>query len=217
MRLQAVIFDLDGVLVDTARFHTLGWRRLADERGVPFDGAFNERFKGVSRMECARMLFPDERDEKRLTELADRKNRYFLENVETLTPRDLYPGVTALIKDLKKSNIRIAVASASKNAPRILERLGIAALFDAVVDGSHTVNSKPAPDGFLLAAKKMNVPPSDCAVVEDAAAGIAAARAAGMRSVGLGACDILGKADKVVPRFCDITLGLLKSLFPPQG
>jgi beta-phosphoglucomutase len=207
--LRAVIFDLDGVLTDTARFHYLGWKRLADETGRTFDEKFNERFKGVSRIECAKMLFPDEKDLVRLSTLADRKNRYFVEMVETLTPKDLFPGVSDLLTALKNVKILSAVASASRNAGRILEKLEALPLFDVVVDGNDVKRSKPAPDCFLRAAVKLGVPAEHCVVVEDAEAGVEAAHNAGMAVVGIGA---LPKADALVTVFQEITLELLKGI-----
>lgn len=208
-KLAAVIFDLDGVLVDTARFHYLAWQRLADEEGVPFDREFNERFKGVSRRECVRMLFPDRPDPEKLTSLATRKNEYYKEMVETLTPADLFEGARPLIEELRRAGVLTAIASVSKNTARVVEKLEVQALFDAVVDGNDVVNSKPAPDVFLLTAERLVVAPGECVVLEDAQAGVVAAHAAGMPAVGIGSPQRLHQAQCVVASVREISVAML--------
>jgi beta-phosphoglucomutase len=198
--LQGVLFDLDGVLVDTAEFHYRAWKRLADELGVPFDRQMNHGFRGVGRMDCLHKLLGDHvhcfvDEEKQL--LADRKNAYYLEQVHSLTPEDLEEGARGLVMGLRglpDGGARLALVSASRNARLVLQRLHIEDWFDAIIDGGDVTRGKPDPQCFLLAAERLRVRPEACVVVEDADAGLQAARAAGMKSVGVGggvgACDL---------------------------
>ena len=188
--MNGVIFDLDGVLVSTDELHYQAWVRLADELGiVGFTKKDNERQRGVSRMESLEVLLeksdrqytPEEK-----TELAERKNSYFKESLNSLTPDDLLPGVLDTLKMLKERGIKTAVGSASKNASYILERIGIEPLLDEVASGLDVTKSKPDPEIFLVAARKLNLPPEKCLVVEDAAAGIEAAKRGGMLSLAVG-------------------------------
>ncbi|MDE2252005.1 MAG: beta-phosphoglucomutase [Gammaproteobacteria bacterium] len=201
-RVRAVIFDLDGVLTDTAALHYQAWKRLADEIGVPFDEHVNQRLKGVARttsldiiLERATRAFPAE--ERR--HLAESKDRYFRESIASFTPAQLLPGARAVLEALRARGIRIALASASQNAPALIERLGIAALFDQVVDPASVAAGKPAPDIFLAAAAALGVEPGECLAVEDAVAGVAAIKAANMFAVGIGEARNLTAADVVVP------------------
>jgi len=198
--LQAVLFDLDGVLVDTAEFHFRAWKRLADELGIAFDRQINHAFRGVGRMECLDKLLGQHAatfvsQEKQL--LADRKNAHYLELVRTLTPRDVAAGARGLamgLRAMSDGGVRLAVVSASRNARLVLTLLGITDWFDACVDGSEVTRGKPDPQGFLLAAERLRVRPEQCVVIEDADAGLKAASAAGMKCIGIGggvtaACD----------------------------
>lgn len=212
MGLQAVIFDLDGVITDTSRFHYLGWKKLADQYRVPFDEKFNERFKGVSRKDCVRLLFPEIKDESRLDDLADQKNRYYVAMIQQLTPADLFDGARKLLRELHDHGIKTAIGSASKNTPLVMQRLEITDLFDAVTDGTEVRRSKPAPDVFELCARKLNVTCSACIVLEDAQAGIQAALAAGMTAVGIGSRELLPTADWVVNSVRDLDPDLLSRL-----
>ena len=187
---QAAIFDLDGVIVDTARFHYLAWKRLAAELGFQFTEAQNERLKGVSRMQSLEYLldsgglqnrFSQEEKEK----MAARKNRWYGELIATLTEKDLLPGAECLLKELKAAGVAVVLGSASKNAPPILKSLGIQELFDAVVDGNMVQEAKPDPQVFTLGAELVGIPYEDCAVFEDSQAGIEAANRAGMYSIGV--------------------------------
>lgn len=185
--LKAVIFDLDGVITDTAEFHYLAWQRLADEEGLPFSRAVNEQLRGVSRRESLQIILGDRVvDEATQEAWMARKNRYYQEMLQQVSPADLLPGVGALLDALDVAGIPYALASASKNATEVLERLGIAQRFTAVADGHSVVRQKPAPDLFLYAAACVNVPPAQCLVVEDAEAGVAAAIEAGMAALALG-------------------------------
>ena len=213
--LKAVIFDLDGVLVSTDNCHYQGWKKLSDELGIPFDRAANEKFRGVDRMSCLEMLLADYKviaQEEKIA-LATRKNDYYLELIKTLSPADILPGATELLDQLDEQKVKKAVGSASKNAVIVLERLGIAERFDTIVTGSDYERGKPAPDVFLTAAKRIGVPPQNCLVIEDALAGVQAAKAAGMRVLGIGNAAGLYLADDVVASLSGITYHYLKALF----
>lgn len=199
--IKACIFDLDGVLVDTAHYHFLAWKRLAKEFDYELTEEINEELKGVSRMKSLEIVLKHanvslENQKKEL--LADRKNEWFTEFVHNMNPNELYPGVRELFSRLRRDNIKIALASSSKNAQTIIEILGIQNEFEAVVDGTMIVHSKPDPEIFLLAASKLNVSPADCVVFEDAEAGVEAALAAGMKCVGIGNPVKLKEANRVV-------------------
>lgn len=187
--IRGVIFDLDGVLVTTDELHYQAWKEMADEEGIPFDRAINERLRGVSRMEsldiilerATREYTPEEKQA-----LAERKNATYRELLESLTPDDLLPGARAMLSSLRDRGIRVAIGSSSRNTPLILERVGLSGELDAVADGNDIRNSKPDPEVFLLAAERLGLPPTDCLVVEDAAAGIEAGRRGGMPVFAIG-------------------------------
>lgn len=213
--IKTCIFDLDGVIVDTAKFHFLAWKRLAKELNIPFTETDNERLKGVSRMESLDILLSlDNRvvDQKTKEELATRKNGWFVEYINALKPYEIYPGVKDLLVELRAKGYKLGLASSSKNAATVLERLGIASFFDAVVDGTMINNSKPDPEVFLLAAKKLNASPDECVVFEDAEAGVEAAWRAGMKCVGIGSPIVLGKADIVEEQTGDFEVTELEAL-----
>ncbi|MFI4910082.1 MAG: beta-phosphoglucomutase [Sedimentisphaeraceae bacterium JB056] len=213
MSIEAVIFDLDGVLVSTSELHYEAWKSLSQKYGISFDRDFNERFKGVSRSDCVRMLFPSEKDTKLLDAMSDEKNAYYCELISSLTPQDVFPGVRELISNLKNNNIKTAVGSVSKNTSVVLEQLGISDVFDVVVDGNDIKNSKPRPDVFLFAAGRLNVHPENCVVVEDAAAGIRAAHLAGMLTVGVGPNDTLFEAGQLVSCVGELTFEYFDNLY----
>ena len=207
---EAVIFDLDGVIVDTAKFHYLGWKRLADELGIPFDQAKNERMKGVSRMESLRILLEGSAKAWGDPEvLADRKNAYYRVMVEKMTPSDVFPGVIELLRKLRTMGIKVGVASSSRNAGAVIGKLGIAPLLDTVVGGNDCLRPKPAPDLFLLCAVRLEAAPQKCVVVEDAQAGIDAAKAAGMYAVGVGTPELLSGWDALIAGTGDFSLDML--------
>ncbi len=198
--IKGFIFDLDGVLTDTAEYHYLGWKRLADEEGIPFTREDNEALRGVSRRESLlRMLKGRVLPEAKMQELLDLKNRYYQESVQKISSRDLLPGAKELLDEICAAGLKAAIGSASKNARPVIERLGIANLIDVIADGYSVTQQKPAPDLFLFAAKELGLPPSECVVVEDAEAGILAAQAGGFRTVGLGPPARVGNADVVLP------------------
>lgn len=190
MKLAAVIFDLDGVIVSTDECHFQAWKRLADSEGIYFDREINKRLRGVSRMESLAIIL--ERSAKVYStaareRLAEIKNDYYRKLIADLTPAQILPGVMKFLGDLREAGLKLAVGSSSKNTPLILERIGLADFFDAIADGNEITKSKPDPEVFLLAAKKLGIVPKNCAVVEDAEAGIEAALAGGMLVLGVGA------------------------------
>jgi kojibiose phosphorylase len=198
--IQGVIFDLDGVLTDTSELHYRAWKRLADEEGIPFTREDNEALRGIPRRESLQRILKDRKiSEEKILAMMERKNRYYVESISLLTKHDLLPGACDLLESLKAGGIKIALGSASKNALLVVEKLGIARWFDAIVDGSSVKNQKPAPDLFLLAASLLGIPAERCAVFEDAAAGIEAARAGGMWAIGIGPRERLFNAHVVFP------------------
>ncbi len=210
--IQAVLFDLDGVLTDTAEYHYLAWKRLADELGIPFTRADGDRLRGVSRrpaLEIILSLGDRAGSEEELQEWMTRKNTHYQELITRVTPADLLPGVAGLLRELRERGIGIAVASASKNSPEVIRRLGIENSIDKLVHGGMVERQKPHPDLFLRAARELGTEPAACIVVEDATAGIEAAIAAGMVSVGLGPEERVGKADRVFPNLEGVTADAL--------
>ncbi len=198
--IRALLFDLDGVLTDTAECHFLAWKRLADEEGIPFTRQENEALRGVSREESLRRLLKGRYlDPETAQAWMERKNRYYQEFLQELGPQDLLPGVEPLLAEAEAAGIRLAVVSASRNATEVLRRLGIARRFQATVTGADVARSKPAPDLFLLAARRLGCSPVECIGLEDAAAGVAAIHRAGMVAVGIGPSERVGEAELVVP------------------
>lgn len=215
-KLQLAIFDLDGVIVDTAKYHYLAWKRLAQELGFEFSKEHNERLKGVSRMRSLEILLEvgglQKSEEEKLL-LAEMKNHWYVEYILQMDSTEILPGVLPFLHDLKKNKIKIALGSASKNAPTILERLNIAPLFDVIVDGNLVSKAKPDPEVFVLGAKLAGVAPAETVVFEDAQAGIEAALNAGMRVVGVGDPLILKGADYVIPGFDGFGFAELERIF----
>ena len=200
--MQAALFDLDGVIVDTAKFHDLAWRELANGLGFDISEEQNERLKGISRMESLEIILSIggvtlSDDEKQ--RLATIKNARYVEMVKQMDASETLPGAREYLLELRGRGVKIALGSASKNAEIILQNLGILPLFDAVIDGNKVSKSKPNPEVFLLGAQALGVPPSACVVFEDAAAGVEAAKAGGMYAVGIGRAENLPGADLVVP------------------
>ncbi len=215
--IAACLFDLDGVLVDTAKYHYLAWQRLAEELGFYFSKADNERLKGVSRMASLDILLEiggmQNVKKKNKLAMAEKKNAWYVEYISTMTPEEILPGVLNFLEELKTAGVKIALGSASKNAGVILQRVHIEPFFDAVIDGNKITNAKPDPEVFLLGAQTLNLLPADCIVFEDAVAGIDAANRAGMRSVGVGQPDILHRATIVIPGFAGISWDDIKLRF----
>lgn len=214
--IKAVLFDLDGVLVSTDEYHYRSWKKLSAEEGFDFfNHEFNHKFRGVARMECVEIITkasgkhytPEQKQE-----LADRKNRYFTESLSTVSTEVLLPGAIFTLQELRKRGIKVAVASNSRNAVTIIKQVKIEHLLDTIVDGHQIENSKPDPEVFLLAAKKVGVPPSQCLVVEDAIAGIESAKRAGMKALGIGTKERLPNADFVFPNLAAISVDKLLKL-----
>ena len=215
MKIRACIFDLDGVIVDTAKYHYLAWKRLADDLGINFTEKDNERLKGVSRMASLEIILEIGNivlDKAKKEEFASLKNRWYVDYINRMTPEEILPGSLEFIRELKKANISVAIGSASKNTPLILERVNLKNLFDVVADGNNVHKAKPDPEVFLLAAKKVNTSPDHCLVVEDAVAGIESARRAGMKALGIGTKERLPNADIVVPNLSAISVDELLKL-----
>lgn len=211
---RAFLFDLDGVLTDTSEYHFLGWQRLAKEEGITFTREDNEALRGVSRRESLALLLKDRAvSEAQAEEMMERKNRYYLELVAGMTPADLLPGAVEILAELGALGVKRVIVSSSKNAPLVIDRLGLAPLIDGLVDGNAPARSKPHPDLFLLAASNYGLEPAECLVVEDAAAGVEAAHAAGMRALGLGPVERVGAAELVLPSLAgQSAAGILKRL-----
>ena len=213
--IKACIFDLDGVIVDTAHYHFLAWKRLADELGHSLTEEENERLKGVSRMhsleiilELAGITLNDSHKEM----LASKKNGWFVEYVARMLPEEIFPGVRPLIRELREHKIKVGLASSSKNAKTVIRLLQIENEFDAIVDGGMISHTKPHPEIFLRTAEKLGVKPEDCVVLEDAEAGVEAALAAGMKCIGIGSPDLLNKAHKIFAKTAEFNLLTLREL-----
>lgn len=204
--IKACIFDLDGVIVDTAKFHFLAWRRLANELGFDFDEHENEQLKGVGRMESLDIILDwggIRLSQEEKNAWAERKNGWYLEYVGTMNPSDVLEGALDFLLDVKSHGIRVALGSSSKNARSILRYVGLSDFFEAVIDGTLITRSKPDPQVFLLGAEALGLHPSECLVFEDAQAGIDAALAGGFHAVGVGRPGVLSHAALVVPGFKD--------------
>jgi len=201
MRIGACIFDLDGVIVDTAVYHFLAWKRLADQLGIPFTKEDNERLKGVSRMASLEIILEiggRKLNDNRKQEYATLKNNWYIDYISKMTSDEILPGSLRFINELRDVNVRVAIGSASKNTPLILKQVGILELFDAVADGNNVRNAKPDPEVFYKAASMLGIEPENCVVFEDAIAGVQAALNAGMMCIGVGSANILTKAHFVV-------------------
>ena len=213
MHVKGCIFDLDGVIVDTAKYHYLAWKRLANELGFDFTEKDNERLKGVSRMASLEILLSIgnvtlSEDEK--LALAAKKNEWYVEYISRMNKDEILPGVENFLQTIRSEGIKVSLGSASKNSMMILDNLELTKYFDAIIDGNKVSEAKPDPEVFLLAAKELDLDPKVCVVFEDAEAGIEAAIRAGMRSIGIGSVETLGKATKVVPNLKDADLAILE-------
>jgi len=215
LNLKLFIFDLDGVIVDTAKYHYLAWKKLANELGFEFTKEQNELFKGVSRKRCLEILL-DIGDVEATQEQFDRwmveKNEDYLKYIEDMDASEILPDVIKVLDYLKDKKILLALGSASKNAKPILEKVKLLPYFDAIVDGTDVAKAKPDPEVFLIAAQKMDAKPENCIVFEDAVAGIQAANNAGMTSIGIGDAKTLSEADYNFKDFTEISLGFLEEL-----
>lgn len=195
--IKGFLFDLDGVIVDTAVFHFQAWRSLAQKLGGDFTVEQNEQLKGVSRVDSLKKIIAwtgATVDDQTFIDLMELKNECYLELVVQLGPKDALPGALEFIRHAHAKGILIGLGSASKNAPMVLDKLGITALFTTIIDGNNVVNGKPDPEVFLKGADGLDLKPADCLVFEDSIAGVRAARAGGFNCVGIGSAELL-KAD----------------------
>jgi beta-phosphoglucomutase len=204
----ACLFDLDGVIVDTAKYHFLSWQRLCNSWGFELTEEQNEQLKGVSRIESLEIILKisghklsKDDFEKALKD----KNEWFLEYVNQMDESEILEGVKDFLNQLKTLNIPFSLASSSKNAKNILKKIGLFDAFEAIIDGNDIIETKPNPEIFLKAAKALNIEPKNCIVFEDAEAGVEAAKKAGMCCIGIGEQEILKKADKVVKNLTEIS------------
>lgn len=212
---KGFIFDLDGVIVDTAKFHFLAWQKLANNLGFDITEAQNEQLKGVSRVKSLEKILSwgeVELSQDEFMEQMALKNDNYLSYISTMTRMDILPGVDRIIEFLLDNKIPIALGSASKNARSILEKTDLMQKFDAVIDGNDVTKAKPNPEVFLIAAEKLQVQPENCTVFEDSVAGVEAANIAGMTSIGIGDKEILHEADYVFKDFTEIKIEFIKEL-----
>jgi beta-phosphoglucomutase len=213
--IQACIFDLDGVIVDTAVYHYKAWKRLANEMGFDFTEHDNEKLKGVSRMASLDLILQwgglTKTDAEKEV-LADKKNAWYVDMINHMTPAEILPGAKEFVESCKSAGIKTALGSASKNSETILEKMGIDHLFDVVIDGNSVSKPKPDPEVFLKGAEELHISPANCVVFEDAIAGIQAAINGGMRSVGIGSPENLNKANLVVSGLDKMNIEKLKEL-----
>jgi len=215
MSQKAIIFDLDGVIVDTAKYHYLAWKTLASKFNFDFTEEQNELLKGVSRVRSLEILLDLgqihlESDQKE--QLLVEKNEQYLQYIEQMDQKEILPGIDNLLHYLNMNKIPFALGSASKNARLILEKLDLIHLFDAIVDGNDVSTAKPDPEVFLIAASKLGRKPEDCIVIEDAKAGIEAANLALMTSIGIGAKKVLKEADFVLNDTSKLTIDFIQKL-----
>lgn len=212
---KGVLFDLDGVITDTAEYHYLAWKKLADELGITIDREFNEKLKGVSREDSLRLILEHGKRESDFSEtefqqLAKSKNDNYVEMIQAVSPKDVYPGILELLKELKNAGIKISLASASKNGPFLLKQMALTDYFDGIADPAKVAAGKPAPDIFILAAQVVGIDPNECIGIEDAQAGIAAIKACGALPVGVGQAEQLGDDIALVESTSELTLAFLE-------
>jgi len=211
-RTKACIFDLDGVIVDSAKFHFLAWKRLAQELEINFTEEDNEQLKGVSRRDSLDIILnlgKKQKSEIEKDQLCVRKNNWFIEYIQEMDSSEILPGVQEFMEELQKKNILIALGSSSKNATKILQKVGLIDYFNALVDGTSITNAKPDPEVFLKGAEKLGVAPKNCLVFEDAVSGIQAAKNANMYSIGVGDKNTLHMADDCIETFSGLTIDRL--------
>ena len=217
--IKACIFDLDGVIVDTAVYHYKAWKRLANQLGFDFTEEQNEKLKGVSRTRSLELILqwggisksPAEQEE-----LATLKNTWYVDMISHMTPSEILQGAKEFLVACRAAGLKTALGSASKNSTMILEKVDIVDLFDAVIDGNKVTKAKPDPEVFLKGAEAVGVSPAECVVFEDAIAGVEAAVAGGMKAVGIGSPDVLSEANLVISGLDKMSLEKLNELAPPN-
>lgn len=217
-KVQAFIFDLDGVITDTAEQHYLAWKLLGEELGIPFDREFNETLKGVSRMDSLERILKlgnlqDDFTLEAKEALATKKNDHYKQLITSIKPDDVLPGIIDLLQAIRAEGLKIGLASASKNALTVIESLQIREYFDYIVDAATVKNSKPHPEVFLKAAEKLGVPYSACIGVEDAEAGVDAIKSADMFAVGVGSKGAMQEADLIVESTANLSLESILKAF----
>ena len=213
--IKACIFDLDGVIVDTAVYHYKAWKRLANSLGFDFTEEQNEKLKGVSRVRSLELILqwggitktPAEQET-----LATQKNTWYVDMISHMTPAEILPGAKEFLQVCRDAGLKTALGSASKNSMMILEKIGMVDLFDAIIDGNKVSKAKPDPEVFLKGAEAVGVAPADCVVFEDAIAGIEAAIAGGMKAVGIGSPEVLTEADLVISGLDKMSIEKLDTL-----
>ncbi len=213
MKIEAAIFDLDGVIVNTAKMHYIAWKKLADSLGIDFSEKDNQKLKGVSRMRSLEILLELgglKVTKEKMLEYAKRKNNQYRQLISTLTPNDILPGVYNFMNNLRFKGLKIVLGSSSKNAKTILKYIGLKDFFDAVIDGTKVTKAKPDPDIFLLGATEVGVSPKKCIVFEDATAGVEAAKNANMFAVGVGEENKFKNADFVLSCFENVDFKLIQ-------
>ncbi|MGA8855329.1 MAG: beta-phosphoglucomutase [Christiangramia sp.] len=216
---KAFIFDLDGVIVDTAKFHFLAWRKLANDLGFDFTEEQNEQLKGVSRVESLKRILKwgdMELAEDEFQRQMAMKNENYLSYVDKMDSNEILPGVEKVLDYLREQKIPFALGSASKNARPILKKIDLYDKFDAIVDGTDVSKAKPDPEVFLIAADKLKVRPQDCVVFEDSVAGVQAANIGEMTSIGIGEENVLNEADHVFTDFTEIDLKFIDKLLKKE-
>ena len=209
--IKAIIFDLDGVMVTTDHLHYLAWKKMADKEGIYFDEEINHRLRGISRMASLEIILEKANQtysRKEKEALATYKNDVYKELLKSLDHTDILANVLKVMEQLKKRDLKIAIGSSSKNTPIILDQIGLSESFDAIADGNDITKSKPNPEVFLIAAKKLNIKPSECMVIEDAKAGIEAAKSAGMKAFAVGDAKSSNLADIASDNLFDILKNL---------
>lgn len=189
--IEAVVFDLDGVITDTAHFHYLAWKQLAEEIGITIDETFNERLKGISRLDSLEIILKagnrqNDFTQEEKADMAEKKNRHYCELLKELTKKDVLPGILPLIEEIKADGIKIGLASVSKNAGTVLKALELESAFDYCADAAAIKKSKPDPEIFLTACKGLHANPENSIGIEDALAGVEAIKASGMFAIGVG-------------------------------
>ncbi|MBO5415356.1 MAG: beta-phosphoglucomutase [Clostridia bacterium] len=221
MALKALVFDLDGVITDSAELHYQAWKRLSEELGLYFDREQNEALKGVSRIGSFEIILRNNNKLDAYTEeeketLANRKNEYYKELVETLTEKDILPGIQQLLIDARAMGLKTAIASVSRNAPRVLEKIGLSDYFDTIADAAKVKRSKPDPEIFLTCAEQLGVDPVDCIGLEDSQAGIEAILSAGMYAVGINVTITGSSPDLILSSTSELSLELLVRNYLPK-
>ncbi|MEM8928007.1 MAG: beta-phosphoglucomutase [Bacteroidota bacterium] len=214
--IKGFIFDLDGVITDTAELHFQAWKKLANDMGWQFDRGVNEKLRGVSRMDSIHIIREHNKadvSEEKLMELATSKNDIYVASLDQITPDDYLMGAQELLNLIRKEGFLVALGSASKNSPKVLEQLDAKKYFDVIGDGNSVSKSKPAPDIFLFGAEQLGLKPEECIVYEDAKSGVDAAKAGGFHSVGIGPKERVGHADVRFDTMKEATLFAVKSHF----